>query len=129
MPVTHTVCLLALATAIVTPAVFAAGKPDAENGKTIFKSLCGICHSATLEPGGPVQGPNLVGIVGRKAGTLKDFPFYTPALKNSDIKWNARTLDEFLKSPSTKVPGTMMPIPLPDEQQRADVIAYLETLK
>ena len=38
-------------------------------------------------------------------------------------------LDEFLTNPSAKVPGTAMIGILNDPQQRADVIAYLATLK
>jgi len=129
MSATRPVRLLALAAALVTPAVFAAGKPDADNGKTIFAAKCGICHAVNNDPGGPVAGPNMVGVIGRKAGTQKDFAMYTPALKDYGVKWNPKTLNDFLVSPLTKVPGTTMPMMLPDDQERADVIAYLGTLK
>jgi cytochrome c len=122
-------CLLALASTLVIPAVFAAGKPDIENGKAIFKERCGICHAVNNEPGAPVMGPTMVGLIGRKAGEDKDFPLYTPAMVAYGVKWNAKTLDEFLLNPLTRVPGTTMPIVLPDDQERADVIAYLSTLK
>jgi cytochrome c2 len=128
MLATHT-RLLALAAALVTPAVFAAGKPDIENGKTIFKERCGICHAVNNEPGAPVMGPSMVGLMGRKAGTDKDFPLYTAAMQAYDVKWTAKTLDEFLANPLTSVPGTTMPMMLPDDQERADVIAYLSSLK
>ncbi|MEO8309483.1 MAG: c-type cytochrome [Pseudomonadota bacterium] len=119
-----------VAAAIVAPAVFAAApKPDIENGKDQFTSVCGICHSSSKEPGGPVIGPNLAGVVGRKAGTAKDFPNYTAALKAYNVTWNARTLDEFLVNPAAKVPGTLMAMPVPDAKDRADVIAYLASLK
>jgi cytochrome c len=121
--------LLALAAALATPAVFAAGKPDVENGKAIFKERCGICHAVNNEPGGPVMGPNMAGIIGRTAGTDKDFPLYTAAMKAYGVKWNAKSLDEFLTNPLTKVPGTTMPMMLPDEKERADVVAYLSSLK
>lgn len=122
--------VLALAAALVTPAAFAA-EADVANGKMVFDTLCGICHATTREAGGPANGPNLAGVVGRKAGAEKDFPLYTSALKayGEKEKWNAKTLDAFLKSPFTVVPGTSMPMPVPDDQQRADVIAYLSTLK
>ena len=122
-------CLLALAAALITPTVFAAGKPDIENGKTIFEQRCGICHSVTREPGGPVAGPNMIGLVGRKAATAKDFPMYTSAMKAYGVKWSVKTLDEFLTNPMTKVPGTTMPMMLPDNKERTDVIAYIATLK
>jgi cytochrome c len=120
--------LFVVAAAVVAPAVFAAApKPDIENGKNSFELQCGICHSAEKDV--EKIAPNLVGVVGRKAGTHKLFPSYTGALKSSGITWNAKTLDEFLVNPTTKVPGTMMLIPVPDPQTRADIIAYLATLK
>jgi len=129
MSVTRPDRLLTLVAAFVTPAVFAAGKPDIENGKTIFALKCGICHATSKDSGGPAAGPNMVGLVGRKAATQKDFVMYTPALKAYGVKWSARTLDEFLVSPLTKVPGTTMPMMLPDDKERVDVIGYLSTLK
>jgi cytochrome c2 len=122
--------LLALAAVLVTPA-FAAEKADVEAGKSAFTSKCGICHATSKEPGGPIMGPNLAGLIGRKAAGEKEFTMYTPALTafGEKQKWNARTLDEFLKAPFEAVPGTTMPMPLPDDKERADVIAYLSTLK
>lgn len=125
---THT-RLLALAAALVTPAVFAAGNADAENGKTIFEQRCKLCHSASNEPGGPVMGPTLFGVTGRKAGTDKEFVMYTTAMKEFGEKWDVKTLDKFLANPFTTVPGTSMPTMLPDEKERADVVAYIATLK
>ena len=129
MSATRTVRLLALAAALVTPAVFAAGKPDIDNGKTIFEQRCGICHAVSNEPGGPVLGPNMVGLIGRKAGTEPDFPLYSAAMKAYGVKWSTKTLDEFLVMPMHKVPGTTMPMMLPDEKERADVIAYIASLE
>lgn len=107
----------------------AADKPDAANGKTIFEQRCGICHAVNTAPGGPVAGPSMVGIVGRKAATVPGFSLYSPALKGSGLTWNTKTLDEFLTMPMSKVPGTTMPMMLPDAKERADVIAYMSTLK
>ncbi len=122
--------LLVLAAALVAPAVFAAdAKPDIENGRVTFAQQCGICHSVSKEPGGPIMGPSMVGVVGRKAASVDDFPMYTPALKAYGVKWSVKTLDEFLENPMEKVPGTMMPMSLPDPKTRADVIGYLATLK
>lgn len=118
--------LLALAAVLAVPPAFAA---DVANGKAVFETKCGICHAASADPGGPVAGPNMVGLVGRKAATVDGFPMYSPALKASGITWNPKLLDEFLVNPMAKVPGTMMVISLPDPTERADVIAYLATLK
>ncbi len=45
------------------------------------------------------------------------------------MKWSEKTLSDFLLNPMTKVPGTTMPMMLPDDKERADVIAYLAGLK
>ena len=120
---------LVVAAAVSAPAICAAGsRPDVEHGKATFDTMCGICHSVQ-ETGGPNQGPNLLGIVGRKAGSVPDFPLYSPALKASGITWNKKTLDRFLLNPMAKVPGTLMPMQSPDARTRADVVAYLATLK
>ena len=118
--------LLALAAVLAVPSAFAA---DVANGKAVFETKCGICHAASTDPGGPVAGPNMVGLVGRKAATVEGFPMYSPALKAAGITWNPKLLDEFLANPMAKVPGTMMVISLPDPKERADVIDYLATLK
>ena len=118
--------LLALAAVLAVPSAFAA---DAANGKAVFETKCGICHAANTAPGGPVAGPSMVGLVGRKAASVEGFPMYSPALKASGFTWNTKLLDEFLVNPMVKVPGTMMVISLPDPKERADVIAFLATLK
>jgi len=74
-------------------------------------------------------GPNLVGVVGRKAGTTQSLLGPSENMKKYGVTWSAETLDEFLVNPSAKVPGTAMAGILTDPQQRADVIAYLATLK
>jgi cytochrome c len=125
MPVTRS-SLLALAALIASPAAFSA---DAAAGKAVFDTLCIACHSTTTEPGGPPTGPTLAGVVGRKAASVKEFAMYSQALKAHNVTWNDKTLDEFLANPMGKVPGTMMVMPVSDATQRADVIAYLKTLK
>jgi cytochrome c len=122
--------LLILAAVLAAPTVFAAGeKPDIENGKTVFAQQCGICHATSAAPGGPALGPNMVGLIGRKAASVKDFTMYSPALKKYGVTWSAKTLDEFLVNPMQKVPGTTMPMMVPDAKTRADVIGYIATLK
>ena len=110
-------------------AAAAADKPDVEGGKLIFSQRCGICHAVNKDPGGPVAGPSMVGIVGRKAASVPGFAMYSEALKKSGLTWNVKTLGEFLIMPMQKVPGTVMPMMLPDDKERADVIAYMATLK
>jgi cytochrome c len=122
--------LFALATLLAAPATYASdAKGDAANGKELFMaSGCPACHGVSKEDDLKV-GPNLVGVVGRKAGTTQSLLGPSENLKKYGVTWSAETLDEFLANPSAKVPGTAMAGILTDPQQRADVIAYLSTLK
>lgn len=90
-------------------------------------NACRACHS--VQPSGKSGlGPNLVGVVGRTAGTLPGFN-YSPALKASKLKWDEKALDEYLASPTRKVPGSRMPISTPDPAKRAAIITYLKSVK
>jgi len=99
---------------------------DAAAGKTVFANQCASCH--TVEAGKNGFGPSLAAVIGRKAGGLAGFGAYSPAMAQSGIVWDDKSLDEFLASSTQKVPGTSMPVSLPNAADRANVIAYLETL-
>lgn len=122
--------LLALAALLAAPAAHAGDlKGDAANGKLLFMtSACATCHGVTKGDNAKV-GPTLFGVVGRKAGTTPSLLGASENLKKYGVLWTNETLDEFLADPNAKVPGTPMVGVLADPQQRADVIAYLETLK
>jgi len=115
--------LLILATPVMSPAH--AG--NVANGRAIF-ARCAACHNAAK--GGPnMIGPNLYGVVGRKAGTKSGFS-YSTAMKNSGIAWTNQKLDTYIAHPAQVVPGNRMAFAgIPDPGQRADLIAYLDTLK
>lgn len=88
---------------------------------------CKACHA--VEPGKNMVGPSLAGIYGTKAGAVAGFNF-SPAMKESGVTWDAKTLDAFLKAPREVVPGTRMVIPgVKDDQARAAIVAYLKALK
>ena len=121
--------LLAAACAYAAGAKGDAATGDPAKGKELFTaSACSTCHSVTKDDNSSV-GPNLVGVVGRQAGPVKSLIGPSENLKKYGVTWDAQTLDEFLTNPSAKVPGTAMIGILADPQQRADVIAYLSTLK
>lgn len=101
---------------------------DIENGKETFNIMCAVCHSVQ-KTGGPVEGPNLLGLVGRQAASHPGFGRYSDALKASNITWDVDALDRFLSNPMETVPGTIMPMLIADDKTRADVIAYLATLE
>lgn len=121
--------LFLIAITMLAPALCAADTtPDIENGKATFNTMCSVCHSVQMK-GGPAEGPNLIGLFSRKAGSQPAFSKYSDALKTSGLIWSTTTLDEFLKNPMAMVPGTLMPLRIQDDKTRADVIAYLATLK
>jgi len=115
-------CLVgALASAAVQLA-FAA--KDIERGALVFRS-CLACH--TTEAGRHLTGPSLAGLWGRKAGTAEGYQRYSEALKSSQLIWNERALDAWLRNPQKLVPGNAMRFPgLHDEAARADLIAFLK---
>ena len=106
-----------------TSAAFAAADPT--QGQKAFQN-CAACHSAAQ--GANSVGPSLFGIVGRKAASVPGFA-YSRAMKNSNLSWTAQTLDAYLADPQKLVPGNHMPYSgMPDAQERAALIAYLQSL-
>ncbi|WP_256775281.1 MULTISPECIES: c-type cytochrome [unclassified Stenotrophomonas] len=87
-------------------------------------AICAGCHTVT--PGGVHRfGPNLHGVVGRRAGSLADYP-YSTAMRQADITWSTDTLDTFLRAPATVVPGSRMVNATADAERRRQVIEYLQ---
>src|SRR5271154_7119668 len=108
------------------PAASSAAAADIEAGKTTFKK-CALCH--TNEPGKNKVGPSLFGIVGRTSASLENYN-YSDAMKNFKHTWKPETLDIYLTDPRAEVAGTKMIFPgIKDKTERANLIAYLETLK
>jgi cytochrome c len=113
-------------------AAMAAGAAHAQNGASgdvaagqqVYETRCSFCHG---EGGVGGQGPSLIGVVGRKAASVPNFA-YSPALKASGLTWTGANLDRFLPNPAALVPGTSMPMSVPDDKERADLIAYLASL-
>jgi cytochrome c len=95
--------------------------PDALRGEQIY-TRCLACHALAYDR----VGPRHCGLFGRLAGSVADFE-YSPAMKNSKITWNERTLERFLANPLEAVPGTTMTYDgVTDPKDRADLLAYLK---
>ena len=130
--------LLAFAAALAV--VLAGGQAyagDAKKGAKVFKK-CKACH--TPESGGKNKvGPNLFGIVGRQAGTVEGFKYSPSYLQAGEagLVWGADSIFEYLLDPKAFIREasgdpkgkTRMVLKLKKEDDRHNVIAYLETLK
>jgi len=110
------------------PTAPAAGAPDAAHGSTLFKQRCAACHTAGPYTGDPT-GPALDGVIGRKAGAAPDYTDYSAALTEWGMVWTPALMDQYLSAPKTLVPGTKMVVSIADPAARADVVAFLASLK
>ena len=98
---------------------------DAVRGEHAYIK-CMVCHAKGMTNG---IGPGLLGIIGRHAGSAPGFR-YSPAMTNSNIVWDEKSLDAYIAAPQKALPGTTMPFAgIPSQEERSDLIAYLETLK
>ena len=88
---------------------------------------CAACH--TFYKGEPNRvGPNLWGVIGRGRAAASGFN-YSAAMKAKGGTWTIDDLNQFLANPKSFVPGTAMAFAgLPRGSERADVIAYLNSL-
>ena len=114
-----------LASAFATHGAFATGNASAGQGLFV---RCAVCHTAQSGAANRM-GPNLFGVVGRKAGTLAGYN-YSRAMAKFGLTWDEPTLAHYLMGPSALVPGTKMTFAgFSNPQQANDVAAYLATLK
>ena len=123
---------------LVTPvilvlAVSLAGTPLSANACDSEPQLadfakCVACHTAKADAS-HLSGPNLWGVIGRKAGTAPGYA-YSPVLRDSGLTWTTDTLRTYLANPTAMLPGTRMMIaPIKNEQELERIVCYLESLK
>ena len=99
---------------------------DAAAGQQAFNNACRTYH--TVKPDDNRQGPNLHGIIGRKAGSLPGYG-YSSAMKEAGFAWDADKLDRFMATLDAVVSGnSMKPYGgLASADDRAKIIAYLQS--
>ncbi|MGI9520711.1 MAG: c-type cytochrome [Hyphomicrobiaceae bacterium] len=101
-------------------------KNDVSLGELQFARKCSICH--TLTPDGANRaGPTLYGVFGRKAGSLKGYP-YSPALKSLSLTWTAETIGKLFElGPHDYTPGSKMPLQrIAEKEKRDSLISFLQ---
>lgn len=103
-------------------------KADPKHGEQVSK-VCLQCH--TFAKGEPNKiGPNLFGVMAENIARVANYQFSTALLAHKGEKWDPDKLNVWLAKPQEFAKGTKMTFPgLPKGQDRADVIAYLESLK
>ena len=100
---------------------------DAASGQLEFNNACRTCH--TVKEGDNRLGPNLYKVLGRKAGSLPDYP-YSSAMRDAGFIWDREKLDQFIAEPDAVVrSNNMKPYGgLASAEARAKVIDYLESV-
>ncbi len=130
--------------AFTATAVVVSGGPsaaqDAAKGEQIFKQ-CMTCHRIGPDAKNLI-GPALTGVVGRQSGTYPGFAYsaLNKAAGENGLVWTDDLIMQYLPDPNAflkkfltdkgkadlAVGQTKMTFHLADEQQRKDVIAYLD---
>ena len=119
---------LTMLAALLDPLARPAAAADASQGRAVFSSQCGVCHS-NAPSGGVIVGPPLYGVIGRKAGSVAGFD-YSQTMKGAGFVWTPDRLHAYLPAPRDYLPGVKMTyMGLKDPAKLDSLIAYLQTLR
>ncbi len=101
---------------------------DLELAQKLATNHCAVCH--TFDKGGPPgQGPNLFGLIGRKAASESNFTYsdgYSKAM--SGKVWDEQTLEAWLTDTQAVAPGSAMVYSQGDPAKRQKIITYIKSL-
>jgi cytochrome c len=97
---------------------------DAARGMALYQERCTACHAVDSNKIGPAHR----GVMGRRVGSLPGYK-YSEELARSRLRWTPQTLNAWLEDPEQLVPGQRMGFQVESARERADLIAYLATLK
>ena len=124
-PMLRSSALAALALVLCGPSLAA----DVAAGQALFDKTCANCHS--VQAGVNKVGPTLFDIVDRPIASVPGYD-YSKKMRSvaKDWKvWDEKRLGAYLTHPRQVLHGVKMFFAVPDAGDRADVIAYLNTLK
>lgn len=118
----------------------AASAQDAAKGEVVFKQ-CMTCHRIGPDAKNLV-GPALTGVIGRQSGTAPGFSYsaLNKAAGENGLVWSNEQIVAYLPDPNAFLKkfltdkgkadlatgSTKMAFKLADEQQRKDVVAYID---
>lgn len=97
---------------------------DVVRGQALYAARCTVCHAVDSNKLGPAHR----GVMGRRVGGLAGYR-YSDELAQSRLRWTPQTLNTWLQDPEDLVAGQRMGFQVDDAQERADLIAYLATLR
>ena len=119
------IVVFALLSGLGAEALAASAQAQVDAGRRLF-ARCTNCHE--VGPGARNGfGPQLNGIVGRKAGSAPAYA-YSPALKKAGFVWNEQNLIAFIRDSEKVVPGNKMRfLSFMSEKQAGEIVAYLRT--
>ena len=102
---------------------------DIAKGEAAFVRQCAICH--TIDKGGENRlGPNLFGVVGRRAGAAPDFKYTNAFRTTATFEWTEGLLGPWIALPAFMVPGTAMAVfPGVSDRDKDDIVAYVAAQK
>ncbi len=126
----NSIVLLAAMAATIALSGSVRAEGDSAAGKGIFDRTCTNCHATQI--GVNKIGPSLWNVVGRPIASVPDYAYSEKLLnvRNEWKVWDGKRLDTYLTNPREVLHGVKMYFKgLPDPKDRADVIAYLKTLK
>jgi cytochrome c len=114
---------VAASVALLALAPRPASAADAERGKTLY-AACAACHSEKPD----ALGPDLKGVVGRKAAARDDFRYSAP-MRRANLTWDEANLKAYILDPQATVKGNRMPFGgIREGRDVDDIVAYLKTL-
>jgi cytochrome c len=107
----------------------AAADGNPYKGERVYVRQCVLCHTIGKGEGNRF-GPNLFGVVDRKAGTAAEYRYSPQFLTMATWTWSPDGIASFVAAPALTIPGNKMSaFPGVADADMADLIAYLSTHK